>query len=598
MNTMLYAVIAVSVINIFVTGWLVHYMNKFMLQRRSKEFGTYMTLGISNKAIAKLFLMENMIMGAVSFVIGVAAGSMLYQILTMIIMHIFEATYQVKLTFSVKALGLTFLYVCLIYAFSILRSRFILKKMKVYDLLYAEKKNETMKLKSNKGNWLIFIASLVFGILGTKILWETFSDGENVTSERIWTVFLCFVLCIYSFYLSLSSILVKIFINNNRLKYKNDNLFLFRNLSAKMNTMSITLGTLGFLLTLTLTSVSVGMLFKGFFDEQVKSVLPFDITVSSPEASDDFSPYKNYIHENLTVEEEYIYPVYESGTKKIYDLISDTALGGSYFEDDTVMKFSDYQRLRKMLGYDEVVLKKGHFLLHCMSGVKKEADTEKDLTVTIDRTTLKYQESHTEAFALEGTNGAYYVLVVPDEAAKNLKLRNMIYAVNTLEETTAADYEELCKYIQPTRSGDTIYILLGNVEVKGAMLAENRSVYTIMSFSLFYIGLIFICVAATILAVQLLSDSMRFKFLDHLGMQGSRIDSLILKQFFIYFGLPILLPIPFSILVTTSIYQLLKVYVEASILSMSLMISLGLFLFVYVLYFIATYISYRKNVFQ
>jgi putative ABC transport system permease protein len=599
MDSMIYAIILVSVLIVFVTGWLVHYMNNFILQRRCKEFGTYMLLGISNKAISKLFLLENIIMGLISLVIALIAGSFLYQILTIIIMNIFEAEYRINLSFSIKALALTLLYVILIYSFSLLRTKIKLRKLKIYDLLYAEKKNETMRLKNSKGKWLLLLASIVFGGIGSILI-----RYNSVTMLTVFEITLCFVLCIYGFYLSLPSILLKLFVDNKRLKYKKDNLFLFRNLSAKINTMSFTLGTLGILLTLTLTSLSAGMLFKGYFDEQIKYISPFDITVTSPRTTEDFSFQKEYVKKNFSIMDEAAYPVYQSATRKIYDLLSGTPFGGSYFEDDTVMKFSDYQKLRKMLGYDEVKLKEGHFLLHCLSGVKNILKKEENFSFTLGKTTLRYQESLTDPFALEGINGAYYVVVIPDKIADKageLEVRNMVYVADTKEETTAKDYDELVNCNPVKSSNRTISDdLLPIVYVKGALLAQKRSLFTIASFTLFYLGLIFICVTATILAVQQLSDAIRHKFrykiLDHLGMQQKRVDFLILKQFIFYFGFPILLPIPISLFITLSLKPIFAAYLTKSLLLTSINISFGLFLFVYLLYFAATYIGYRKSV--
>ena len=45
-----------SVIVLVVVAWLINYMTKFMLERRSKEFGTYLILGMENRDVSKLFL--------------------------------------------------------------------------------------------------------------------------------------------------------------------------------------------------------------------------------------------------------------------------------------------------------------------------------------------------------------------------------------------------------------------------------------------------------------------------------------------------------------------------------------------------------------
>lgn len=603
MSSMVYAVVTVSIIIVVVTGWLVHYMNTFILQRRSKELGTYMLLGISNKDISKLFLIENIIIGGLSLIIGIVIGSLIYQVLVLIVMNIFEAYYEVKITFSLKALVLTIIYVFFIYIFSIIRNKTRLNKMKIYDLLYAEKKNETSMLKSIKGNWVILIISIITGVLGAIFLYLTFSDGENVTIGRIGVSFLCFVICIYGFYISSAFILRRMFIDNANIKYKKNNLFLFRNLSSKMNTMSITLGTLGLLCTLTLISVSAGMLFKSYFDNQLNSITNFDISLIDSTAKEDFDSYKNYIKDNFTIEQEKTYTVYESGNREIYDVLAKTSLGGSYLDFDYVMRLSDYKELRKMLGYKEVELKEGNFIVQCLPGVKKEIEKIKDFKISLGGELLSYQESFLEPFALEGTNGAYYVVIVSDEVAEKLNKFQSIYVINTKEQTRYKDREELIKYIPKIKSEDGIeYINARNVDVKGALLAESRSMYTILSFSLFYIGLIFICVASTILAVQQLSEAVKYKFrydiLKNIGMKKSLIEGTILKQLLVYFAFPLILPIAISIFVTTCIHQVFVAYVSGVVLINVLLTSIGLFLFVYVFYFICTYVGYRKSIFK
>ena len=56
-----YAIMFVSFIVIFVIGWLINYTMNFMFEKRSKEFGTYMLLGIEKKDINKMFFTENII---------------------------------------------------------------------------------------------------------------------------------------------------------------------------------------------------------------------------------------------------------------------------------------------------------------------------------------------------------------------------------------------------------------------------------------------------------------------------------------------------------------------------------------------------------
>jgi len=60
-----------SAIVVIIVAWLINYMTKFMLEKRSKEFGTYLLLGMENKKISKLFLYENFLLGMISFIFGI-----------------------------------------------------------------------------------------------------------------------------------------------------------------------------------------------------------------------------------------------------------------------------------------------------------------------------------------------------------------------------------------------------------------------------------------------------------------------------------------------------------------------------------------------
>ena len=95
------------------------------------------------------------------------------------------------------------------------------------------------------------------------------------------------------------------------------------------------------------------------------------------------------------------------------------------------------------------------------------------------------------------------------------------------------------------------YIPVGNVNVKGAVLGENRTMFTIISFSMFYIALIFCCTALTVLAVQQLSESekhgKRYRILSELGMPQEGVEKIIRRQVGVYFLMPLVLPIPLSI---------------------------------------------------
>lgn len=83
-------ILMANVFIVLIMVWLIHYMVSFMAQQRGKEFGIYMLLGFRKKQITRLFLMENMVLGAAALVIGTVPGIFFQQVLTSAIYGILE----------------------------------------------------------------------------------------------------------------------------------------------------------------------------------------------------------------------------------------------------------------------------------------------------------------------------------------------------------------------------------------------------------------------------------------------------------------------------------------------------------------------------
>ena len=170
------AVYFVSMIVVFVVGWLIHYTTKFMFVKRSKEFGTYLLLGIEKGKVAKLFLLENIFLGLIALVISFFLGIIFSNVMTFIIMSIFEMPYQVSFTVSIPAVMLTLLYFIFIYLFVLCASYIRIRRMKIYDLLYLNKQNEKQISKKRRRTYL-FVSAVIVGILSF-VLCDSALQGE------------------------------------------------------------------------------------------------------------------------------------------------------------------------------------------------------------------------------------------------------------------------------------------------------------------------------------------------------------------------------------------------------------------------------------
>lgn len=131
-------------------------------------------------------------------------------------------------------------------------------------------------------------------------------------------------------------------------------------------------------------------------------------------------------------------------------------------------------------------------------------------------------------------------------------------------------------------------------------MAQAKSFYAIISFLAFYIALIFIMATATMLAIQQLSDSEKYKYryelLKKLGMSEKEINKTILKQLLYYFAIPLMLPIIISIPTILIVSQIFTIAVTIEEIFKNIAIVVGMLILVYGIYFIATDVQFNRNI--
>ncbi len=81
----------VSVFVAVILGLLIVYANNFLINRRKKEFGIYMTLGMGKTQISKIILVETILIGIISLGIGIVIGVFASQLMSVLVSKLFEA---------------------------------------------------------------------------------------------------------------------------------------------------------------------------------------------------------------------------------------------------------------------------------------------------------------------------------------------------------------------------------------------------------------------------------------------------------------------------------------------------------------------------
>lgn len=625
-----------TVFIVLIVAWLISYMVRFMLEKRSSEFGIYLLLGMKKKMVSRLYMRENLLLGGVCLLVGFAFGILLQQVLMAVMCAMVGAEFRLRFSFSKGTVLMTVLCYMGCFLLALSRCGRRLRKMNINSLMHARRRNEEIREKYEGCRKLLLPLSMVM-ILA---FWVWFGRLGDTVQILLFLVGL--VVTIYLFYLGLSAWIICYVRRRGRGIYKGQNLFLLRQFASKVRTMQFTMGTLTALFTLALMGASIALMFSSYENTMLEDKFPFDIQVFHRDPAYDFAAEKKVIGEQAQVSEYFSYTIYTDRTDQtnLWMLFHNEEWGREYWNEDgtpdiqaakkmlreaiiyythdTYMGISTYNHLRTMLGYEPVSLGEGEYLVHVKSRLAGMVDDmEKELGESLVvrggslEDVLILAGICTEPFSQDGHNGADYLLIVPDNALGRLEP----YYGELVADIQGEAPEGLQKALESLPGRDSSWYDAGGLCIGSdniisytdpCLVRDNvipRMKYLLGSLiiPLFYMGLVFVCVAVTVLSVQQLSDSAKYKFrydvLRKLGAGRSQIRRLVLKQLAAYYLCPALLGIVISgkmILYISSIFVAWTGVPAAP--GGFFARSVGLFFGIYVVYFVVTYVGFKRNV--
>ena len=598
-------VIFVNFIVIFVICFLINYTTRFMFEKRSKEFGTYLLLGIKKKKILKMFLLENIIIGLLALVLSIPLGFIFSQFISLFIVKVLELPQAIFINFNSMSFLLLLAYFLVIYILVLFFAYRRIKKISIYNLLYLEKQNEQKIIKTKKHRNIIFIISVLIGLsayllLNFKINSEILQDSSVLTYLIIGISL--FIISIYGIMFSLSDFFLGIILKVKKIKYVKDNLFIARTFSSKVKTMGITLGTLGVMIMFTFLFLSFSSLNKGLYNSIIETSSPFDISVFFENKDTVLKTY-NIVKEDYTIIDSVIYDIYLDSNSNIEKLLPSY----SYKKDpkDFIMKISDYNKLLTMKGKNKISLNSDEYLLVVETAGLPLVQDNSIKTITLSNGITLNQKNITTELYFYGLSNASYVVVVPDNAVNNLDVYQTFMSIDTKEDTTKKYEDELnnklksdlCKIDENGRENCHNY----RTTIKGAVIETSNLMIAIVTAICVYMSFIFVAIVGTILAIQSLSDSAKYKYrykvLSRLGIKNEDIHKTIKKQLLILFGIPVIYPFIISFII---INLLNRIYAPLLPSSTSYLLYFGtsflIFLIIYTIYFIATYFGFKRNI--
>ncbi|MGG7057877.1 FtsX-like permease family protein [Clostridium nigeriense] len=606
---------------------LVAYVNKYMIRRRKREFATYVLLGAEQKSVALMFFIETLIIGILAIIAGIFIGTLFSQAITAIVLISAKQEVIFSLKLYMDTLGITFIFFISMFFIIGLYNVIVLRKIKLIDMLNAHKQVEFQFKRSGKVYSGIFALSVILYVICgscTIKLMNLKIDYSVKSLMYIGISLITFIMGTYALFYSISYIMIYTKNKWVNFKYEGTNLFLIGSIVSKIKTAPILMATismtfLGAMISFIITIV-MAQWALGYLDMRV----PYDIDIRNNYSTSflkevnidgvkelpklDYSDVIDYLNNN-----GYDVKSYCQVEKYIVNANNESILA---------IRLSDFNKLRSMLGYEEMELKDNEFTTQWHNATKDEVinnyvSKNPSLNIRGEIYNISGNSAYKESIGEGIYRSTENIIILPDKVCDNLDFVETNFVANIENEMS---YEE-ANYFQSNYIND--WFIKNNSEfvkkysTEGDMtfrvidpriksLETNNILNTTLAMRILgiYLGVVLLMISLTILSLSQLSDSIehkdRFNVLRKLGIEENEVNKIILKQISVYFIVPIAIAI---IGVSIFIYNyylfyknIITVFVGDKTFILSSIFGVALMLGVYICYFGGTYYTFKRNV--
>ena len=280
---------SVSVFISFILGFLIIYASRFLIKRRNKEFGIYLTLGMSKRKISLILFFETLIIGILSLGVGLLIGFFLSELMSLLVANLFEADMtNFRFIFSSSAALKCLIYFGIMYLIVMIFNTISVSKCKLIDLINSSKKTEKIKLKNPILCMIIFIIACVMLIYSYYSVTHNFNSIGD--SNKIYVSIILGALSTFLIFWSLSGLILKIVMNMKGLYYKGLNSFTLRQVSSKINTTVFSSTIICLMLFITICFLSSCLSLKNSLTGNIDKLSPVEV---------EFTKLRNIKDENL-----------------------------------------------------------------------------------------------------------------------------------------------------------------------------------------------------------------------------------------------------------------------------------------------------------
>ena len=630
----------ISVFVAVVLGLLIVYANNFLINRRKKEFGIYMTLGMGKRQISKIILMETILVGIMSLIVGLIIGVFASQFMSILVAKMFEADMsKFQFVFSKDACIKTCIYFAVMYVAVMIFNTFTISRYKLINLLNATKKNESIKIKNPVISILVFIFGA--GILGYAY-WKVTGDVNSLTTaDKILPPILMGIVGTVAIFWSLSGFIIQVAQKMKKTYLKDTNMFVLRQINNKINTTIVSMSVICLMLFMTISILSVSLSLRNTMQRELVDMTPMDLnlykTANLPESytnrqgkvinytKEQIEDSKISIEETLknngldmsVLKDVVEIPIYTSN-----DLTWEDFFGEDYGKvkaqfpkldygaAEAIVKISDYNKIALIYGIEQYELRDDEYIVLCdydnMAEIRNQVLSERghELTIAGKEYKSKYAKCKDGYIEMAASHINTGIILVPDNCPLTEDMKEKIVFVANYNVETDEEKEEIEKIFTDNDNS----ILLQNLDSKGidldgitkiVIIQSSVGVASIVTFIAIYLGVIFLIASAAILALKQLTESsdnkQRYLILRKIGCDEKMINRALFRQIIIFFGLPLILAIIHSIFGIQFAMTIMAGLAKSEDLLPSIIATVIIIGIIYGAYFLATYFG-SKNI--
>lgn len=599
----------VSVFIAFILGSLILYANNFLIKKRNKELGIYMTLGMSKNKISRILILETVIVGIFSLISGLIIGLIASQGLSVLVAKLFDFKMSgYTFIISTEAIIKTIIYFGIMFILVMIFNSFVISKYKIIDLLTVGRKTQEIKFK----NPFIYLVTFILCVISLGIAYKLILDKGLIGIESS-TFLISIVLGIVGtvlFFFSLAGFILYVVKKNKKVYFKGLNIFVVKQINSKVNTNFISMSVICLMLFLTIGVLSTGFSFKNALEAGLEGSTPFDASahmyVSKKDKIKDIKRSFDYMGVKFGKDDKVAYyNEYIDGTK-MSDIIPLDSDIKEFDYEISYIKSSDYNKMRELNNEDPINLKENEILIasnfsKTVPSIEKYMESNNTVKIKGKIYNIKNKEIIKDNLKTNFMQDNIFTVVISDNLFSNKTITSSNVNINFVGNNVAKKEEQFLNKLESYKDSSTDYDKVGFVlgATRNSVYEGSKGMTTTILFIGIYIGIVFLISSMAILALQQLSEASdsieRYVSLKRLGASRKSINKTIFAQTLVYFSIPVALALVHSVIGIKVVNDFISIYNQPDIGGSSL-VTAAIFLFVYLIYFYITYSGYKNIV--